>query len=307
MPLDRHGFLQFKSLLLGLDCWNDPSQRWAFLLEAFWGEEWLNRLHRHSAGEEAAVELVELLNGLESRNPDGLSHACTLFTRIRSKFGASPTGRGPVLTQLEFALCRADAPIRSVLFIAANAEHQDPDLDRLRTDLEYKGIREALGRAAGPAALTLHAPEFAARPADLTRALHATQPGVVHFSGHGEGVTGLYFEDGPGPARLVSGDALASVFRLFKHCVKVVVLNACYSEPQAKAIAADIDYVIGTAGAIGDAAALAFSAGFYQALAAGRGVADAFQAGCAQVRLEGLPEHAMPVLMRGPAAVTTGA
>lgn len=60
---------------------------------------------------------------------------------------------------------------------------------------------------------------------------------------------------------------------------KVCVLNACYSEAQAKAIARHIDYVIGMQQAIGDTAAIAFSAGFYQALGDGRNIEEAYKMG----------------------------
>ena len=35
-------------------------------------------------------------------------------------------------------------------------------------------------------------------------------PQMVHFSGHGEGEAGLYFEDEVGNPKLVTGTALAS-------------------------------------------------------------------------------------------------
>jgi hypothetical protein len=56
--------------------------------------------------------------------------------------------------------------------------------------------------------------------------------------------------------------------------------------------------VIGTTDGIGDAAAIAFSGGFYQALTAGRTVEEAFQRGCARIRMEGIPEHDIPVLIQ---------
>lgn len=82
--------------------------------------------------------------------------------------------------------------------------------------------------------------------------------------------------------------------------MKVVVLNVCFSEPQAQAIARHIDCVIGTKQDIGDDTAIAFSVGFYQALAAGRSVEDAFQLGCAEIRMAGIPEHLIPVFIRRP-------
>ena len=71
--------------------------------------------------------------------------------------------------------------------------------------------------------------------------------------------------------------------------VECVLLNACYSEAQATAITGHIPYVIGMHQALSDAAALSFSAGFYQALGAGRSLTDAYQFGVVQIRLHGIP------------------
>ena len=62
--------------------------------------------------------------------------------------------------------------------------------------------------------------------------------------------------------KLVGVLALGSLFKLFKDRVECVVLNACYSEVQAKAIAKQIPYVIGMNKAIGDKAAIVFSDAF---------------------------------------------
>lgn len=76
------------------------------------------------------------------------------------------------------------------------------------------------------------------------------------------------------------------------------MLNACYSEIQANALAQHIDYVIGMNQAIGDKAAIAFAIGFYQALGAGRTTEEAYKLGCVQIRLQGIPEHLTPVLIK---------
>jgi hypothetical protein len=81
-----------------------------------------------------------------------------------------------------------------------------------------------------------------------------------------------------------------------------VVLNACYSAPQAHAIAQSIDCVIGLSDAISDRAALRFSVAFYQALAYGRDVGAAFELACVQLELAGIDEAQTPRLVtRDPA------
>jgi hypothetical protein len=75
-----------------------------------------------------------------------------------------------------------------------------------------------------------------------------------------------------------------------------VVLNACYSEQQAEAIAKHIDYVVGMKKAIGDEAAIKFAVGFYDALGAGMNYEIAFDFGRNAIDLRGIPEHLTPVL-----------
>jgi hypothetical protein len=81
-----------------------------------------------------------------------------------------------------------------------------------------------------------------------------------------------------------------------KDNIRCVILNACYSEQQAGAIAEHIDCVIGMTEAIGDKAAISFASAFYQALGYGRDVKTAFDLGCVQIGLEDLEEHDIPVL-----------
>jgi hypothetical protein len=96
----------------------------------------------------------------------------------------------------------------------------------------------------------------------------------------------------------VSTEALSGLFELFKNTVRCVVLNSCYSEPQARAIRRHIPYVIGMRSYIPDPAAVAFSTGFYKALGAGKDIPFAFDMGKASIRLEGFSgEESILVLL----------
>ena len=178
-----------------------------------------------------------------------------------------------------------------ILILAANPQGTTP----LRLDEEVREIDAGLERA-------LHREQFdlkqkwAVQPRDIRRAMLDSEPSIVHFSGHGTGDEGLVFEDETGRARLVDGEALAGLFELFADRVECVVLNGCYSEVQATAIARHVNYVIGMNKAIGDRAAIEFAVGFYDALGAGRPVEFAYKYGCAAIRLAGIPEHLTPVL-----------
>ena len=132
----------------------------------------------------------------------------------------------------------------------------------------------------------------------MTREREDTQPSILHFSGHGLKEGALCFEDDSGKAQLVRTDALAALFDLVSDQVECVLLNACYSENQAQAIAKHIPYVIGMNKAIGDKAAILFAVGFYKALGANQSVEKAYKFGCVEIQLQGIPEHLTPVLIK---------
>jgi hypothetical protein len=180
--------------------------------------------------------------------------------------------------------------VKKILILTANPT----DTDRLRLDQEIREIQAALERSPDRDQFEI-VTQPAARPEDLRRSLLTHNPYMVHFSGHGEGATGIAFEKANGTTQLVSTTALTKLFGAFK-TIQCVVLNACYSEVQGEAIHQQIETVIGMGQAIGDRAAVEFAVGFYDALFAGRSLSDAFEMGCTSIDLEGIPEADIPVL-----------
>lgn len=186
-------------------------------------------------------------------------------------------------------------PINSILFLSA-----DPtDLGRLRLSEEIREIEEKLQLARGENQI-LFTSKSSVRPADMSQWLLDIKPQIVHFSGHGAKSGELYIENIQGQAHRITPSALSALFRAFSKQVQCVVLNACYSEIQAQAIAQHIHYVIGTNHAISDRAAISFSVGFYQGLAAGRSVEGAYELGCALIELQiaEFPRSLMPILIK---------
>jgi hypothetical protein len=184
-------------------------------------------------------------------------------------------------------------PTTSVLFLAA-----DPtDAARLRLGEELREIQEKLQLAQLRDQFKLHQ-RMSARPADISQAMLDVRPRIVHFSGHGTASGELCLEDQLGQIHPVQPAALEALFEQFADHVICVVLNACYSQTQAAAIAKHVNHVIGMREAIGDRAAIAFTVGFYQALGAGRTIESAYKLGCVQIRLQGIPEHLTPVLIK---------
>lgn len=188
-------------------------------------------------------------------------------------------------------------PVKKILILAANPKNTPP----VRLDEELRDIDEGLRRAQKRDEFSLEQ-KLAVRPRDIQRALLDIKPQIIHFSGHGAAEEGLVFEDEIGQSKLVSGVALAGLFRLFANQIECVVLNGCYSEEQAKAIAQDINYVIGMRKAIGDRAAIEFAVGFYDALGAGESIEFAYNLGCAAIQMAGIEEHLTPVLLKKPVA-----
>lgn len=184
-------------------------------------------------------------------------------------------------------------PIVSILFMAA-----DPtDSSRLRLGEEFREIQEKLQLARMREHFKLYQ-RMSVRPTDISQALLDVQPQIVHFSGHGTSAGALCFENQWGKTHPISPDAIAALFEQFVGQVKCVLLNACYSASQAKAIAKHVDYVIGMVRAVGDKAAIAFAIGFYQALGAGRTFEEAYKLGVVQIQLQSIPGHLTPVLIK---------
>jgi hypothetical protein len=186
-----------------------------------------------------------------------------------------------------------DVIATKILILAANPK----STTRLRLDEEARDIDEGLRRAKHREQFNLEQ-RWAVRPRDIQRAMLDINPQIVHFSGHGVYNEGLVLEDETGQAKTVSESALAGLFQLFSDRVECVVLNACYSEIQAKAIAQHIPYVIGINQSISDRAAIEFTVGFYDALAAGRSVEFAYELGCSAIQLAGVSERFIPILQK---------
>ncbi|MBD1865157.1 MULTISPECIES: AAA-like domain-containing protein [Trichocoleus] len=182
---------------------------------------------------------------------------------------------------------------KTILFLAANPKNSTP-LDLTR---EVKEIEAGLERSQKRDNFQLKQ-EWAVTPSDVQRAMLDHKPQIVHFSGHGMGEDGLVLENVVGQAQLVKSSALAGLFELFSDKVECVVLNACYSEVQAVAIAHHIPYVVGMNQAVGDRAARTFAVGFYDALGAGESIDFAYKLGRNRIALEDIAEDLIPVMQK---------
>jgi hypothetical protein len=183
---------------------------------------------------------------------------------------------------------------KKILVLTANPK----TTPRLRLDEEVREIDEGLRLSKYRDKFEIQS-RWAVRLRDLRRALLDAEPQIVHFTGHGRD-GGLLVEDELGMAVPISPEALAGLFALCSDQVECVILGTCYSEKQAAAIGSHIQYVIGMEKAIKDKTAIEFAVGFYDALAAGKSLEEAFEFGRNAI-LQEFPdqtEHLIPVLKK---------
>jgi hypothetical protein len=172
-----------------------------------------------------------------------------------------------------------------ILFLAANPA----GTTQLALDQEIRAIDANIRGSEHRDRLELVS-HWAVRLDDLSGLLMRRKPDIVHFSGHGAPKGEIVLIGPEGKPKPVPPEALGGLFRVLKDNVRVVVLNACYSEPLAELIVEEIDCAIGMSDKILDVAALAFAAEFYQALGYGRSVQDAYDLGVYRLIGEGIAD-----------------
>lgn len=181
----------------------------------------------------------------------------------------------------------------TIRFFSAN-----PTAVHLNLDKEVREIQDHLAFAKLRDRFDLQI-RLATQPDDFIRFLTGDRPRIVHFSGHGSKEGSIITQDAAGQRAPIGAQALANLFRLTTDYVECVILNACYAETQARAIAQHIPFVVGMHDSIGDGAAIAYSKGFYQALGNGESIEKAHEFGVVQIGLSGFNDDVqIPVLIR---------
>jgi hypothetical protein len=160
-------------------------------------------------------------------------------------------------------------PLR-ILILAANPL----DTDELALRTEHRLLRNKMraNAEAGNCELLF---EWAARLKDLKASLVSHKPHVIHFAGHGTR-EGICLEDDEGKSGPVTKAELADLFSSSSEHLRLVVLNACFSALQVETLRQSVDYVVGTKAAVSDEAAVRFAAHFYEVLAIGSTVREAY-------------------------------
>jgi CHAT domain len=181
------------------------------------------------------------------------------------------------------------------LILAANPS----GAESLRLDQEIREIQKTIrsGKERDNMSISIR---LAVTTADIQQALLDDEPRLVHFAGHGGGpAESITVMDEHGRAHSIPVAGLVKLFRVAGRGVECVIVNACETELLARGLSTVIPYVIGMRQPVRDKSAIRFSIGFYQAMAAGRSIDDAFELGVAQLMMRPLGSDASaPVLFR---------
>ncbi|XGB40153.1 MAG: hypothetical protein LVT47_05335 [Cyanobacteria bacterium LVE1205-1] len=139
---------------------------------------------------------------------------------------------------------------------------------------------------------------WTARLKDVQRAILEICPHFVHFSGHGAIENRLALEDETGEVNLVSTEEVSELFKLFTDHIECILLDDCYLESQAKAIAESAPYVIGLNHGTRGLATREFTAGFYNALISGQSIDFAFRYALTSYLKTNVSRGSIPVLIK---------
>ncbi len=174
---------------------------------------------------------------------------------------------------------------------------------QLELEKEHSRITKKLQEKTEQFSLIVH---HAVNNTEFKELNETTKPNVLHFSGHGNSNGIMLQNDDKNGSALLTARALDALFEYFADegvLFKAVVLNACYTEDQAQAIANHVPYVIASTTAISDEAAIAFSVGFYFKLdAQGGNIEQSFRSGRTQAVTTGA-EKAYFVLFKDGAKI----
>jgi GTPase SAR1 family protein len=186
-------------------------------------------------------------------------------------------------------------PEKVILFLASNPLATNNAAAMLSMRAEHSHIAEKLSERETERIFDLK-PRFGVSPENMIDAINYLEPVAVHFVGHGieqdpdtHSGGGLYFfSDDKQRAKLVDADILSKMFRRIKSNhpqLEIVLLNACYSEPQAQAISSHGIYTIGSNDELPSEAARLFAAGFYHSYALTKDVKRAMDNGLTQAMM----------------------
>ncbi|WP_337863329.1 CHAT domain-containing protein [Nitrososphaera sp.] len=227
-------------------------------------------------------------------------------TRTESVYELGTTFRVPGELQDEILrLARFVTDERKVrmLFLSANPQGTQP-LDLIE---ECNSVSDMLA-AAEHGSLFDFEQRHNASVSALDAYLLRYKPQILHFAGHGTKSGIIVFQDSKKAKEHASIKILSDLFRIWnsdksvrgQDRIRLVCLNACYSERQARVISESVDCVVGMSAEVSDEAAKAFAGIFYSAVGNGKSVRTAFDLGRNKVARLGIAEEGAPKLLHRP-------
>ncbi|MDW3652466.1 MAG: COR domain-containing protein [Bacteroidia bacterium] len=159
-----------------------------------------------------------------------------------------------------------------ILFLAS----RPTDTGRQRLGQEQREILESIKRSKNRDTFSFRTRTILNRR-DLSRAILEETPRIIHFTSSGDSESGIHIETKNKRLEKLKPKELDGLFELFSDTVECVILNACYTENQAKHIANHVPYVIGIRETIEDSQAIEFATSFYDALCNGKAIPFAFE------------------------------
>ena len=189
-------------------------------------------------------------------------------------------------------------PRRILVVQASTATLQGPNVNE-----EFRRISQSVAGAPYGHALSLECLQ-AARAADLPdRLARHGVPAVLHFSGRGTADGGgLRFltEDGRDDMPITNSGLQKLIAEVADEGLELVVLNACWTDDLAGALAESAGCVIGTCGPIPDISALDYARELYRNIACGHSVGRAHRLACAATAMYGAAPADLPTLRNEP-------
>lgn len=199
----------------------------------------------------------------------------------------------------DFLLTDLKEPVR-ILYLTANPL----DTSHLPLKAEFDAIRISLERFLRNEQYILEH-EWEVDPRHLLVRLLKVRPHIIHFGGHGTPDGELLATDNTnGLAIAIRGEALGDLLAPLVPTLRLVVLNACWSNLHATLLTkqAGIPFVIGMHSTVENQVAETFVTSFYNALTSGESVRQSFRLAQAALALAHMPSDA-PQLAEGTAPV----
>lgn len=176
-----------------------------------------------------------------------------------------------------------------VLFLASEG---GIDLDFKK---QYREITRAVAKSAQPGSIAVD-PVYDVTTESLFASLNQHSPHVVHYSGKQERGR-IVIHDADGDLTTMSARDVARILRSLDSATRMVIVDTCYSYPCASEIAQSVDFALGVKSWIREWQANLFYATFYNALAAGRTVENAWLQAKTALVIHRVPVDRIPQLI----------